>query len=114
MASPRISRRPAWFTAQAIIAATETHASALPHLEVGGLQPQIGPFALDRPIEERAPRSSISSHRADTWDLLMPVSPKACTRSSPLRVDTPPIQASCTTAAIAFSESLLGSRKDGK
>jgi hypothetical protein len=40
------------FTATAIIAATETMRAAVAHLEVGGIEPEIGPFAVERPVKE--------------------------------------------------------------
>lgn len=73
----------------------------LPDLHVGGVDPQVRPVALDRPVEEglHPPQSSlrrlrkldcaISSHRRLTWLLEMPLMPIALTRSSTDRVETP-------------------------
>ena len=68
MPSPKISRRPSVLTATAIIAATETMRPPSRTLEVGGVEPQIRPFALDRPLEEGlrpARRSPCTA--CDTW-----------------------------------------------
>src|SRR5262245_47063721 len=42
-------------------------AAGLADLHVGGVDPQIGPVALDRSVEEGLTRWSISSHRRLTW-----------------------------------------------
>ena len=52
MCRPTISRRPSVLTATAIMAATETIAAALAHLEVGRVEPEIGPLAGERALEE--------------------------------------------------------------
>jgi hypothetical protein len=49
-----------------------------------------------------------------TCDLLIPLSPIACTNSSTRRVETPPIYASWITPISAFSETFRASRNDGK
>ena len=108
-------------------------------LEVGGIEPEIGPLAC-RPLAERhvspcgaaqanpssgrsrnAPtRSSISLQSLETCDLEMPERPIACTKSSTRRVETPPIPSiRCAaqpwiTATSAFSAVRRGSRKAGK
>jgi hypothetical protein len=56
---PRTSRRPSVFTAVAIITAVLTVIGSadhpLPaHLHVGGVDPQVRPFTLDRAAEEGA------------------------------------------------------------
>jgi hypothetical protein len=53
-------------------------------------------------------------HSLETCDLLIPLKPIACTRSSTRRVETPPIQASWITATSAFSETFRASRNGGK
>ena len=53
------------------------------------VDPQVGPAAFDRPLEERLTGSSISAHSRDTWLLEMPVMPMALTRSSTEGVDMP-------------------------
>ena len=72
-------------------------AAALALLQVGGVEPQIRPFAGERPIEKgRHPlvdlprfREGRLLHSLETCHLLIPDSPIACTRSSTRRVDTP-------------------------
>ena len=66
MCRPTISRRPSVFAATAIMAATETVRgrramgssaapnAALAHLQVGRVQPEIGPVALQRALREGA------------------------------------------------------------
>ena len=49
---PRTSRRPSVLTATATMAATLTIRPERPHLDVGGVQPEIGPFALQWPVKE--------------------------------------------------------------
>ena len=49
---PSTSRRPSLLTPTAMITATETMRPASADLQVGGVDPQIGPVALDRPVEE--------------------------------------------------------------
>ena len=51
MPSPTISRRPSVLAATAIIAATETMRPPA-HLQVGRIQPQIGPVAFERTFQE--------------------------------------------------------------
>ena len=89
--------------------------AALAHLHVGGVDPQVGPRAFDRAIEERpVTRSSMSSHSRETWLFEMPVMPIALTRSSTERVETPCTYASWMTAISALSAVRRGSRNDGK
>src|SRR5882757_61511 len=52
MPRPTISRRPSVFTATAIICRDRDDAAAVADLEVGGIKPEIRPFALERPVEE--------------------------------------------------------------
>ena len=49
---PRIPRRPLLLTPTATITATETMRAVLTHLHVSGVDPQVGPVALDRAAEE--------------------------------------------------------------
>ena len=78
-------------------------ASALAHLQVGRIQPQIGPVAFERTFQEGL--HALVDFLAQFRDRLfeMPESPIACAISSTRRVDTPPIQASWMTATNAFS-----------
>ena len=64
-------------------------ASGLAHLHISRIQPQIGPVALQRSIEEAV--DLIVDLAAQPGDRLleMPDIPMACTRSSTERVDTP-------------------------
>ncbi len=78
-------------------------APALALLKVGGIQPEIRPFAAQRPSRKACTRSSISAQSLLTVLLLMPSRPIATTRSSTRRVETPPIYASWITATRAFS-----------
>src|SRR4051794_3356688 len=88
-------------------------AAALALFEVGGVQPEVGPLAAERAIEERPdPVVDVLAQLAD--GALADPGPIACTRSSTRRVETPPTQASWITATRAFSEVLRGSRKGGK
>ena len=64
-------------------------AAAASHLEVGGIDPDVGPFALNGSVEEGLTLISISSHSWDTWLLEMPDMPIALTRSSTERVEMP-------------------------
>ena len=89
-------------------------AAAVADLEIGGVEPEIRPFAVDRPVEEGVdPLVDVLAQLGDLA-LEMPDSPIACTSSSTRRVDTPPIQASWITMTSAFSAVLRGSRKGGK
>jgi hypothetical protein len=63
-----ISQRPFVETATAIIAATETMCRRGPR----GNEPEIRPFADERPVEEGVDRSSMSSHSFETWLFEMP------------------------------------------
>ena len=109
-----ISRRPSVLTATAIIAATETMRPPSRTLQIGGVEPQIRPLALDRPVEEGVDPLIDVLAQLETWLFEMPLSPIACTSSSTRRVDTPPIQASWITVTSAFSAVLRGSRNGGK
>lgn len=64
-------------------------AAGLAHLEVGGVDPQVGPVAFNGAMQEGLYRSSISAHRRETWLLEMPLMPIACTTSSTDRVEMP-------------------------
>ena len=52
MSMPSTSRRPSLLTPTATITATETTRPLLLHLHVGRVDPQVGPVALDRAVEE--------------------------------------------------------------
>jgi hypothetical protein len=69
-------------------------ASALAHLQIGRIQPQIGQSPSSGRSRKAFTRSSMSLHSFETWLFEMPESPIACAISSTRRVDTPPIQAS--------------------
>ena len=57
----------------------------------------------------------MSAQIRETWDLEMPDSqPRALTRSSTLRVETPSTQAVAITAYRALSTLLRGDSRDGK
>jgi hypothetical protein len=76
---------------------------ALANLEVGRVEPEAGPRAGQRPLEEVAhPLVDVLGSSFETALLEMPLSPIACTGSSTRRVETPPIHASWITAASAF------------
>lgn len=64
--------------------------SGLPLLEVGRVDPQVRPVALDRPVQEGL--HPLVDLRAQPRHLAleMPLIPIACTRSSIERVDSPP------------------------
>ena len=65
-------------------------AAVLAHLHVGGVDPEIRPVALDRPVEEGLHLVvDLLAQPADTWLLEMPLMPMALTRSSTERVETP-------------------------
>ncbi|MCD6072917.1 MAG: hypothetical protein K0S42_3433 [Microvirga sp.] len=85
-------------------------AAVLADLDVGRVQPEVGPLAVQ--LEERQhARVDVLAQRRN---LRLGDMPSACTRSSTLRVETPWIQASWITAVRAFSAVLRGSRKAGK
>ena len=65
------------------------NAPGLAHLHVGGVDPQIGPVALDRPLEERTHTLVDRRPRRLTWLLEMPAMPSALTSSSTQRVEMP-------------------------
>jgi hypothetical protein len=85
--------------------------TAVAYLEVGGIEPEIWPFALDWPVEEGAdPLIDVFAELGDPglrrgrlWLFEMPERPIACTNSSTRRVETPPIQPSWITMTSAFS-----------
>jgi hypothetical protein len=60
-------------TAMAIIAATETMRPPSAYFEVGGVEPKIRPFALDRSVEKGIACSSMSLHSLETWLFEMPL-----------------------------------------
>ena len=65
-------------------------APGLAHLQIGRIQPEIGPVTPQRPVEESS--GSCRRSRRTAWRpglLEMPDIPIACTRSSTERVDTP-------------------------
>ena len=88
MSMPSTSRRPSLLTPTAMIGDRDDTAG-LAHLYIGGVDPEIGPVALERSVEEGLTRSSISSHSRLTWLLEMPDMPMALTRSSTERVEMP-------------------------
>ena len=49
---PSTSRRPSLLTPTATITADRDDAAVVARLHIGGVDPQIGPVALDRPVEE--------------------------------------------------------------
>jgi len=65
-------------------------------------------------VRNTATYSSISAQIRDTSDLEIPVPPKATTRSSTLRVETPFTQASMITAYRAWSIRRRASSTEGK
>ena len=117
MPSPTISRRPSVLAATAIIAAvTEHDASALAHLQVGRIQPQIGPVAVEGIVFEERLHAFIDflaqfRDPASSEDAGEPHRLRDLARP---RVDTLPIQASWMTATNAFSVVLRASRNGGK
>ena len=62
--------------------------TALPRFQVGGVDPQVGPWPSIGRLRNAWTRSSMSSHRRETWLFEMPVPPMALTRSSTERVET--------------------------
>jgi hypothetical protein len=74
--------------------------AALADLQVGGVQPEIGPLAVERAFQEGAHALvDVLAELGDPrlregrlWDFEMPVRPMAWTRSSTRRVDTPAIR----------------------
>src|SRR5918995_4258096 len=83
-------------------------AAILADLDVGRIEPEVGPLAVQRPLEER--QHAGVDVLAQRRDLRLGDMPSAWTRSSTLRVDTPWIHASWITAVSAFSAVLRGSR----
>ena len=49
---PSTSRRPSALTPVAMMTATETMRPFVPDFDVGGVEPDIGPFAFQRAVEE--------------------------------------------------------------
>src|ERR1043166_3908387 len=106
--TPSTARRPSVLTATAIITGRDDP-PGLAHLQVGGVDPQVGPLALDRAAEEGvhplvdlddpaadlALRDARGAHRP--FDKLR----TGLTRSSTARVETPWTQASWITAVNA-------------
>jgi len=90
--SPSISHRPSWFTAPAIIVATGATRPSCRILRQEASSHRLGHSPSMGRFRKAFIRTSICAYKADTWDLLMPCMPKACTRSSTWRVDTSPIQ----------------------
>ena len=65
-------------------------APVLAHLHVGGVDPQIGPVAFDRAVEEGLHLVvDLLAQPRLTWLLEMPLMPIALTRSSTERVEMP-------------------------
>ena len=65
-------------------------AAVLAHLHVGGVDPEIGPVAFDRPVEEGLHLAvDLLAQPRLTWLLEMPLMPIALTRSSTERVEMP-------------------------
>jgi hypothetical protein len=89
-------------------------APALADLQVGCIQPEIGPVAVERPLQEGA--DPLVDLLAELRHLALAdaAEPIACTRSSTFRVDTPAIQASWITEISAFSVVFRAPRKSGK
>ena len=58
-------------------------------LHIGRVQPDIGPLALQRPVEEGRDLAVDLAAQPATWLLEMPVMPIARTNSSTERVETP-------------------------
>ena len=76
-------------TPTAMIIATETMRPLSRTFTLSGVDPQTGPVALERAVQERLHFSSISAHNRLTWLLEIPVIPIALTTSSTERVETP-------------------------
>ena len=73
MATPSTSRRPSVFTPTATITATADDPPALARLQVGGVDPQVGPGALDRAGEEGVhPLVDLLAQPRLTWLFEMP------------------------------------------
>ena len=90
MSMPSTSRRPSVLTPTAMMTATETMRPPLAHLQVGGVDPEIGPVAFDRPVEEGLHLAvDLLAQPRLTWLLEMPLMPMALTRSSTERVEMP-------------------------
>ena len=64
-------------------------ATAAPDLEIGGIDPEIWPFALDGSVEEGFDLVVDLLASRETWLLEMPLMPMALTRSSTERVEMP-------------------------
>jgi hypothetical protein len=102
-------------------------APALAHLQVGGVEPEIGPVADQRSIEEvphtlvdvlaefrdRALRDASEPHRLH--QLVHPARRDAADpRLLERAIGTPSVRETMASATSAFSEVLRGSRKPGK
>src|SRR3984957_6503577 len=92
-AMPRTSRRPSSLTPIATLAPAEAggdsdrdDASALPHLYISGVEPDIRPTAFQRTVQESLDLFIDLAHSRDTWLLEMPLIPMAWTSSSTERV----------------------------
>ncbi len=68
---------------------TADDAPALADLEVGRIEPEVGPGSLQRPGEERVHALVDLGAERLAWDFDMPPAPMAFTRSSTERVETP-------------------------
>src|SRR3984885_13270100 len=95
-AMPRTSRRPASVAPVAMLApagaggdSDRDDASALPHLYISGVEPDIRPTAFQRTVQESLDLFIDLAHSRDTWLLEMPLIPMAWTSSSTERVETP-------------------------
>jgi len=111
---PITSRTPDWCTAYATTRALETTRPVVADLDVLGVQQQIQIGALQRAVAERV--DLLIQPLADRGDAVLghPLDPNCSTSRSTFRVLTPLTCASITTAVIACSDRLLGSRNDGK
>ena len=69
---PSTSRRPSPLTATAMITATETMRPSLAHLHIGRVQPDVGPVALERPVQEGRIFVDLAA-QPETWLFEMPV-----------------------------------------
>lgn len=83
-------------------------------LHIGGVKPEDGSIALPWPIQESRHPPSIFSQRHEICLFAVPDSPMARARSSNARMETPWMQASCTTAISAIPAIRHGSGKLGK
>jgi hypothetical protein len=89
--------------------------AALAHLQVRCVEPEVGPFAFQGPLQEGV--HALVDVLAELGDGALGDAREAHGLDEivhPRRVETPPIQASWTTATSAFSLTFRGSRKGGK